>query len=69
MGSEMCIRDSDNVSGAFTLSGGTGTTILPSIQFSATAVAVPEPTGFSVCLLLGVLLIGRRGRVTADTLA
>ena len=55
----------DNVSGAFTLSGGTGTTILPSIQFSATAVAVPEPTGFSVCLLLGVLLIGGRRRVTA----
>lgn len=34
-----------------------------SFVFSATAVAVPEPTGLPVCLLLAITFTARRGRV------
>ena len=36
----------------------------PFFSFSGTAVAVPEPVGLPVCLLLGITLLARRGRGT-----
>ena len=41
----------------------------PFFGFSATAVAVPEPTGFPVCLLLANTFIARRKRGRSSSLA
>ena len=41
----------------------------PFFGFSATAVAVPEPTGLPVCLLLAITFIARRKRGRSSALA
>lgn len=41
----------------------------PFFGFSATAVAVPEPTGLPVCLLLAITFIARRKRGRSSSLA